>query len=509
MFACREPFCIATDSSRLQAGMPRGPLRHFTWATIAQLFVLSLCGAQSVAPAPKIPTPRATQERTLVPPPQASSQQEFWVQFAQKDWTAAIASAEQIVAAARQATPLDTFRLSSALTLLGSAQLNGKLPAAAEASFAEALKLIDQHGNGGDLRLLDPLRGLGYSLAAQSKHEQAIAWLDRGLLVSRRNAGLFDIGQQGMLRQAAASYAALGRPAEGIKYMTYLLRVGEHTYGINDPRIAPLLVVVGNWYAEIGQMAPAREAYRTALDSVVRKLGPQDLAAVEPLRAMASSYVHEVNLSSYGIRTQDDYGAQGAQPAERRLPANADGTSTEGQAMNPRYVSNEGGRALLAALKALDAHQNRSPQVLVDTLLQTGDWFLFKQQFDKALPYYKRAWNVFAAMPGEAKRPDEGPLGFPVQVYYPTPVLAMRNLTRPPQEVEDRFVQVEFTVKADGSIKDARAVDHNGTPRQVSQAVNAIGESRYRPKFVDGEPVETTAMSYRQMFKQPIGKDAE
>jgi len=489
--------------------MPRGPLRHLAWATIAQLFALPLCGAQSVTPVTKIPTPSAAQERPLVPPPQAASRQEFWAQFDQKDWTAAIASAEQMVAAARQATPPDAFRLSSALTLLGSAQLSGQLPAAAEASFTEALKLVDQHLNGADPRLLDPLRGLGYSLAAQSKHEQAIAYLDRGLLVSRRNAGLFDIGQQGMLRQAANSYTALGRPAEGIKYMTYLLRVGEHTYGTSDPRIAPLLVVVGNWYAEIAQMAPAREAYRAALDSVVKKLGPQDLAAVEPLRAMASSYIREVNLSSYGIRTQTDYGAQGNAPVEHRLPANADGTSTEGQAMNPRYISNDGERALLVALKALDAHENRSPQVLVDTLLQTGDWFLFKQQFDKALPYYKRAWDVFAAMPQEAKRPGEEPLGFPVQVYYPTPVLATRNLARPPQEVEDRFVQVEFTVKADGSIKDARVVDQNGTQRQVSQTLDAIGDSRYRPKFVDGEPVETTAMSYRQMFKQRIEKDTE
>src|ERR1044072_2962057 len=107
MFACREPSCSATASSRLTGGMARVPLRHLTWATIAQLFALPLCGAQSVAPVTKIPTPRAAQETPVVPPPQAPSQQEFWAQFDQKDWTAAIASAEQMVAAARQATPPD------------------------------------------------------------------------------------------------------------------------------------------------------------------------------------------------------------------------------------------------------------------------------------------------------------------------------------------------------------------------------------------------------------------
>src|SRR6201999_4077416 len=105
------------------------------------------------------------------------------------------------------------------------------------------------------------------------------------------------------------------------------------------------------------------------------------------------------------------------------------------------------------------------------------------------------------------QQPGDEPLGFPVQVYYQTPLLATRNLARPPSEVEDRFVQVEFTVKADGTVKDARVTDSDGTPRQVSQTLDAIGSSRYRPKFVNGEPVETTAMSFRQPFK--LRKDAE
>ena len=480
--------------------------RCFLWVALAQFVVLPLCAAQSVTPITPIPAPRSPQPRPPLPPP--SSQQEYWAQFDHKDWSAAIASAEQLVAAARQATAQDKFGLSSALTLLGNAQLNSQSPATAETSFAEALQLIDPHVNGADPRLLDPLRGLGYALAAESRHEQAIPYMERALMVSRRNAGLFDIGQQGMLRQLAASQIALGRPSDGERYMTYLLRVGEHAYGSSDPRISPILVVVGNWYAEIGQMAPARESYRAALAAVGKKLGPLDLAVVEPLRAAASSYIREVNLSSYGIRSQTDYGLSSSQ-VEHRLPTGADGTTSEGQAMNPRYLNADGERALLWALKALDSHENRSTQTLIDTLLQTGDWFLFKQQFDKALPYYKRAWETLSTLPKDANSPGEEPLGFPVQVYYPTPVLATRNLARPATEVEDRFVQVEFTVKPDGSVKDARAVDHNGTSRQVSQTLEAIGDSRYRPKFVAGEPVETTAMSYRQLFKQRIEKDTE
>jgi TonB family protein len=488
---CRPP--------RMSLNLPR----VFFWAVLAQVVALCLNAVYAQAlPGQSFKAKQSAPVALPLPP----SQQEYWAQFDHKDWGAAIASAEKLVAAARAANPPDKFRLSQALVLLGNAQLGGQTPGAAEAAFAESLKLVEPYVNAGDPRLLDPLRGLGYSLAAQSKHEQAIPYMDRSLVVSRRNAGLFDMGQQGVLRQLADSFWALGRPVDGERYMIYLLRVGEHAYGNSDPRLAQVLCVVGNWYTEVGQMAPARESFRAALEVVSKKLGPLDLAAVEPLRLAAKTYIREVQLSNYGIRSYYEMGSLSGNQVERRVPTSADGTSNEGAAMNPRYISVDGERGLLQAIKALDAHENRSAQTLIDTLLQTGDWFVFKQQFEKGLPYYKRAWETLAAQP-DAQQPGDEPLGFPVQVYYQTPVLATRNLARPPAEVEERFVQVEFTVKADGTVKDARVTDSNGTPRQVSQTLDAVETSRYRPKFVDGAPVETTALTFRQQFK--LRKDAE
>ena len=75
--------------------------------------------------------------------------------------------------------------------------------------------------------LLDPMRGLGYTFAATGRHAAAAALLDRALLVSRRNHGLFDISQQGVLRQLATSLTKLGRAPEAERHMNYLLRVAE------------------------------------------------------------------------------------------------------------------------------------------------------------------------------------------------------------------------------------------------------------------------------------------
>lgn len=423
-----------------------------------------------------------------------SSQQEYWARFDNKDWDAAIAAAEQLVAAARPATEESAIRLGEALALLGNAQLGKGNLVAAEAAFNESLQLTERYAGASSAKMVDPLRGLGYTLAAEGKHPQAIPYMDRALLISRRNAGLFDVSQQGLLRQLATSLTTLGQATDAERHMQYLLRLGEHVYGVDDPRMIALHCTVGEWYAEIGQMEPARLNYRTALGIAERKLGRNSLATIEPLRSLADSYTREVLLSHFEILTRT-----------KQPPSNVDGTGGAGEPLNPRYLSGDGERALARALKVLDSNTERPDQLLIETLLQTGDWYLTKQQTEKALPYYRRAASLISSSAGQPAKDTSGiesALSFPVQVYYPTPSLATRNLTRPPNEVNERFVQVEFTVTRDGSVKNERIADKDATERQISQTLDAIRAARYRPKFVDGNPVETTALSYRQVFRQ-------
>ena len=429
------------------------------------------------------------------PPP--SWQQEYWAQFDEKNWDAAITSAEQLVAASRPATAETGKRLSEALALLGSAQLGKGNLVAAEAAFAESLKLAEQYAGRSSAALVDPLRGLGYTLAAEGKHDQAIPYMDRALLISRRSAGLFDTSQQGLLRQLATSLTAVGAAPEAERHMQYLRRIGEHAYGNDDPQMVSILCTVGDWYAEVGQMDAARQHYRAATSIVERKLGKTNLGVVDPLRSLAASYPREVILSHFGIFSRTE-----------KLSSLDPTAHFEGEPLNPRYLSSEGERALTRALKVVEETPAASPATLVGTLVQMGDWFVMKMQPDKAMPFYERAASVLAKPENQAATADmAAALGFPSQVYYPTPPIATRNLNRPPYETEDHFVQIEFTVQADSTVSDVRVVDKEANERQVGQVVEAMRAARYRPKLVDGKPTATTAVSYRQVFK--VRKEAE
>lgn len=410
------------------------------------------------------------------------SQQEYWAQFDKRDWTAATAAAGKLVAAARERAD-QPLELAEALSLLGNAQLGKTDLLAAEAAFREALQILEPRLSAASTRLLDPLRGLGYTLAASGRHDKAIAPLDRALLIARRGHGLFDAGQQGVLRQLAASLTKIGRSGEARRHINYLMQIAQRTYGRSDPRRVPVLCFAGDWYADTGDFITARSIYRQALEVVKDELGRDDPAAVQPLRSIAHSYTQELHYSTLGIKTQ----------SRERMPTDADGTSNESKSINPRYLSSDGEKALERALKILETPAAAGHEELIPTLLQLGDWHQVKHQPDEAMRYYRRA----AVLSAKAAPP----LSFPVRVYYPTPRQATRYATLPPDQVDETFVEVQFTVTNEGEVENAKITDHNGTQRQASEALQAIRAARYRPKFVNGEPVATTGMTNREIFR--------
>ena len=427
------------------------------------------------------------------------SQQEYWAQFDRRDWQAATTAAEQLVAVARARAKQQPLQLVEALTLLGNAQLGRADYVSAESSFREALVLVEQNVGNASAQLLDPLRGLGYTLAAGGRHDEAVPHLDRALLIAHRSYGLFDVSQQGLLRQLAISLTRLGRPEEAERRMNYLMRVGERAYGARDPRFAATLSLVGSWYSEVGNFAPARLSYRNAMEIVAKKLGEQDLAMIEPLRGYARTYTQELFFNTLWIRT--------ARP-DNQLHTNADGTVEEFRPLNPRFLSTEGERALERAVAILDARPEVAKEVAVDTLLQAGDWFQIKHQPDKALPYYKRAWEI--AHSAETLRTAQ-PLSFPVRLYYPTPQAAARNLRAPDELVDMRYVQVEFTVRSDGTVQDAKVTEQDASSRQANDTLEAVLAARYRPKFVDGAPIDAPGISHREVFRtrKPTPEDSK
>jgi tetratricopeptide (TPR) repeat protein len=415
-----------------------------------------------------------------------STQTEFSPPAAAPSSSAGIEAALARVNAARSRADADPLALEDALTALGDAFLDASQYASAGASYNEALQLAEQHAGLESERVLAPLLGLGNALAASGHHQQAVLRLQRALAIQRSQYGLFDLRQQDTLNTLAASLTAVGRVQEAQELMIYRVRVAEKTYGEGSPKVIPTLCDLGDWFAEVGMSLEARMTFYMALNIVGTTQSLNAPIIVEPLRGIARTRMREQSYPKSKVR---------------RSLGPILGTPIWSTPRIGRFVplNREGEEALKRALRIVEADPEASPQMRIETLLQMGDWYQIRKHPREALPYYQRAWQLSRTAPYPPSSASTT-LNVPVRVYYPTPQIVGYVPAVYAEETRSHYVQVEFTVAADGSVRDARIVDHDTRDRYAQEIFDAVRASRFRPKFVDGKAVAAQGITYREVF---------
>jgi TonB family protein len=394
------------------------------------------------------------------------------------------------VKAARSRADADPLALEEALTALGDAFLNASQYAKAEASYNEALQSAERHAGLESQRVLASLLGLSNTLAASGRHQQAVLRLQRAVAIQRSQYGLFDLRQQDTLKTLAASLTALDRTAEAQDLMIYRVRAAEKTYGEASPKVIPAACDLGDWFAEVGMAAEARMTFQMALNIAGDKESLNAPIVVEPLRGIARTYMRRMSYPKAWFRPMRSRPACFA--PSQWCPMGRDD-------VEPRELNREGERALQRALRILEADPGASMQTLIETLIQMGDWRQIQKAPREALPYYQRAWKLIheaASLSSSAATA----LNVPVRVYYPTPQIVSEIPALSAEETRSHYVQVEFTVAADGSVRDARIVDHDTREQYAQEIFDAVRASRFRPKFIDGQAVAATGITYREVF---------
>ncbi|WP_341937358.1 energy transducer TonB [Marinimicrobium sp. C2-29] len=90
--------------------------------------------------------------------------------------------------------------------------------------------------------------------------------------------------------------------------------------------------------------------------------------------------------------------------------------------------------------------------------------------------------------------------------YMPIVAVAPEYPRRAASRGIEGFVTVQFTVTSNGSTKDVEVVDAVDTDgRETSifnrAAIRAAERFKFRPRVIDGEPVEVAGVSYRFVFE--------
>ena len=409
----------------------------------------------------------------------AAAYEEFRRLFAAAEYAQALPLARTVVELTAAADPMHE-ELPTAWNNLGVVQFRAGDPVAAEASFGEALELLEKTESISSRRLISPLAGLGAVYAATDQPARAADALHRAIAISRRANGLFNVEQLELLEALIESYAALGN-AEGIdQERRYALQIVQQAYGYDDPRTLPPLVRLADWFERTDRFQLARLQWARSVEIGYREGGGRNAATINGLLGIARCYRLQY--------VRDPESMTG--PAEVIDPVT--GRVQGAPYLTPERISAirlnpEGERSALQALEILDSTTEPPSALLINTLIELGDWYMTEHNSERAIPYYQRAWPLLGDSIVES---GPNPLLTPRPLLYRPPAAATRSRTSGRGPTVSMPIEFSLTVTSTG--EPTAIVLLNEVPEvRASQVRRALERAVFSPRFENGQPVAT------------------
>jgi tetratricopeptide (TPR) repeat protein len=438
-------------------------------------------------------TPGPTAADAAAPASRSDAYAEFRRLFDERKYAQALAPAQQVVTLTEQLG--DAEELQIALMNLAATQSLTSDFVTAEATYLRVIELIEAGGTRASPRLARANAGLAVAYHDAGSHELAVARFEQALALARRSEGLFDEGQLPLLDKYTDSLTYMWRVDEAHEAQRYGLRIVERKHGRSSPEIVPRLETISRWYTRIGAYDSARLTLRRAISIVERSLGENSVELIGPLTALAENYRRPLlNPADRGFET-----SASSNNAFNTIPGAADGSNWR----LPSALAAEGERALERALAIAESQPRPEQARIADVRTQLGDWYQTRLQHDKAMPHYLAAWSAAHQVKlGDATLADSL-FSQPVLLHYVRPSEWDRFEHRPAEEVSPHTVELELTVTAEGRVRNAEVVANDGSPQMAEAMLDAAETARYRPRFIDGKPLETADVRLAQTFFEP------
>lgn len=346
-----------------------------------------------------------------------------------------------------------------------------------------AQQIERQHGDV-TTALIQPLRDLGLLYLEWDRCSDAVPMLDRAIQLLRADEGLFTASQLELFDPLEKCHLALDRQSDFRRVQEYRVLIAERQYGPDNPAMLPMLSSTARWYEEARYYISAREIQAKALDIIRASGSDNDVRMVEPLRGIARAYRLEY---MQGIEPIDAAFKQGSRFESL--------SSTTGPVRI--FFDRLGETSLKDAVKTLEAHSTSDCSsgtggVLIDTLLELADWYRMTDHPRTAMAVNRRAWAASQTCLDGHETLFDQPQGIPYQLSIGLP-------WRPPGADEHYWVDIDYTVTRSGRISHVKVEQSNAPSFVQWKLVKTVRSTLLRPRFVNGEPVDTKHVRSRQI----------
>lgn len=344
---------------------------------------------------------------------------------------------------------------------------------AAQQNFQAAIDIIRDNEDKLSDMLINPLKGLGAAQLANGRPDQAAETYTQAVHISHVNAGPHNLEQIEILEAIAETNLRMGElsAAKDNQDMIYALNL-RHFSG-NEMELVEPLMRRASWQRRTGHILDERATYRRIIRIVEARNGKDDLSLIEPLKRLGESYFYVDTSESNSFQSS---------------------SVTSGELYFKR------------AVRIAEDNADATWKTLADAKLALGDHYNFRAEQGRARRVYAEVWDLLSEDEArlEMRQNELEQLIALNESAIPRYVgsATRRDRAASNSEIrEGRFV-VSYDVSSRGRVGNLRIVEQepaafDGMRRTV---VRELRTRVFRPRHVNGKPVDTPNQVYRHSY---------
>lgn len=371
--------------------------------------------------------------------------------------------------------------------------------------YSSTLADIELDGGAWDGGLVEELAALGRLQQQQGDHIAAIETLDRAVHVNRINSGLYTLEQIPVVEQLIQSYMAMGDWEQADIYNNYLFHVQQKAYGVDDPRLIPVLDRLATWNIQafkIGygnllgvKLRQSQIMFNAAARMVGMHFGKTDSRFVDYQRNIANS--------AYLVARNPDLMMEIQRPEYRNMQqVLAQRLNEQRRVQPPGFRTGE--RALME-IAMFYQEQGDDPYALAEAITHLADWYLIFDRRRGTLENYKIAWDMLQELENSEELTERlfgnvAPLpAFASSIETPDAFYRKEDGS---EALKFDYADLTFDVTASGLVRNVESISEEtkANQGQLSRLRISVRSMRFRPLVVDGEPQRSSGNHFRYRY---------
>lgn len=370
-------------------------------------------------------------------------------------------------------------------------------PSEAVESYRERIEEMEARHGAYGAGMDEQLLGLATALQRAGAHEEAISEFRRAMLINRVNEGLYSLNQIPMIERMIESQIALNQWEDADDNQQYLYWLHARNYGEKDPRMLPVINDLSRWHLQayveekggtlFEHLISATNLYQLAVDIITQNFGANDLRLVEALRGLKAT--------NYYLATYD---GEPQPPVVINTSFGGGDLDAQRRSKLDHYRMNSFSTGKNAIARIVDVYQKNPqspPAASAKAKVELGDWYMMFNKWHSARETYGEAYRALWDN-GATNQEIEDIFGRPAAL----PALPMLEEDR--EALAHSHVTVSYDVTAFGKARNIEILNAYPDDRVSirSRVRNVLKRAKFRPRFENGEPVETTGIVQRFVF---------